>query len=163
VSETTDRAVDADRERAAGESTDPYTPTFDSGELPAVAEPLDELPPPPAQPVVVPGEYQFLKRWKFAVLVAVVWAFGAAAGCGMYYWWYHSLDKTAPVFVVLVFLIVTTVAGVLIAMAPQRPWTGGLALAVTSAPLAAVGGAAVLHGVYYCHWAERCLLGLIPY
>ena len=74
----------------------------------------------------------------------------AAAGWGLYYWWYHSIDKTAPVFVVLVFLIVCTVGGLLIAMVPDKPAVSALAIAVMSAPLAAIGGAAVLHGLYFC-------------
>ena len=38
-----------------------------------------------------------------------------------------------------------------------------LAVALMSAPLAAVGGAALLHGIYFCDRAARCLVGLIPY
>jgi drug/metabolite transporter (DMT)-like permease len=70
---------------------------------------------------------------------------------------------TAPVFVVLVFVITSTVGGLLLAMAPDRPVVSALAIAVMSAPLAAVAGAAVLHGVYFCEWASRCFAGVIPY
>jgi hypothetical protein len=38
-----------------------------------------------------------------------------------------------------------------------------LAIALMSAPLAAVGAAAVLHGLYFCQHASRCFVGLIPY
>ncbi|MCV7282848.1 hypothetical protein H7J88_24740 [Mycolicibacterium flavescens] len=153
----------------AGEPTEPYTPTFDTGEFETPHAPVavvdtdrPEPVPVPAHPVAVPGNYQYLKRWTFVLVVAAVWALAAVAGWGLYHWWYHSLDKTAPVFVVLVFVICTTVGGLLAAMAP-RPLISALAIALTSAPLAAVGGAAVLHGLYFCEWASRCFAGLIPY
>jgi hypothetical protein len=144
------------------EDTQEFTPTWDTGEFDAVDAPSEPL-PVPAPPVVVPGEYQFLKRWKFVLVVVFVWALAAAAGWGLYHWWYHSIDKTAPVFVVLVFLILCTVAGLLIAMVPNRPVASALAIACTSAPFAATAGAAVLHGLYFCEWASRCFVGLIPY
>lgn len=148
-----------------GDPTEPYTPTFSTGEFQAAQATLveDKPLPVPVQPVVVPGNFQYLKRWMFALVVAAVWVFAAAAGWGLYYWWYHSLDKTVPVFVVLVFVITSTVAGLLIAMAPNRPVVSALAIAVISAPLAATAGAAVLHGLYFCEWASRCFAGLIPY
>ncbi len=152
------------------EDTQEFTPTWDTGELEAVDAPSEPSPasgrypqPVPAPPVVVPGEYQFLKRWKFVLVVACVWALAAAAGWGLYHWWYHSIDKTAPVFVVLVFLILCTVAGLLIAMVPNRPVASAVAIGFTSAPFAATAGAAVLHGLYFCEWASRCFVGLIPY
>ena len=46
----------------------------------------------PAHPVVVPGSYQFVKRWKFALIVAGVWVLSAAAGLGFYFWWYTALE-----------------------------------------------------------------------
>ena len=95
---------------------------------------------PYAQPVVVPGNHQYLKRWTFVLVVAGVWVVAAAAGWGLYYWWYHSLDKTPPVFVVLMFLIVCTVGGLLIAMVQNKPVVSALAIALMSAPLAAIGG-----------------------
>lgn len=161
VTETTQEANDT----LEGEATQPFTPTF-TGEMPAVTEqaaPSEPLPAAPAQPVVVPSTYQFLKRWTFVLVVAAVWVLAAAAGYGLYYWWYHSLDKTPPVFVVLVFLITCTVGGVLIAMVPNKPVVSALAIAVMSAPLAATAGAAVLHGLYFCEWASRCFVGLVPY
>jgi hypothetical protein len=157
-----------ENEVLTGEPTQPYVPMFTGGMvLPRDLVDDDETPPeplpPPAHPIVVPGNYQYLKRWVFAVVLACVWAVAAAAGWGMYYWWYHSLDKTAPVFVVLLFVITCTVGGLLIAMTPNRPAVSGLALAVMSAPLAATAGAAVIHGLYFCEWASRCFAGLIPY
>ena len=149
------------------EDTQEFTPTWDTGEFLAVPDPVDETPsaplPVPAPPVVVPGNYLYLKRWHFVLVVACVWAFAAAAGWGLYYWWYHSIDKTAPEFVVLVFLILCTVVGLLVAMVPNRPIASAVAIAFTSAPLAATAGAAVLHGLYFCEWATRCFVGLIPY
>lgn len=147
--------------------TQPYTPTFDTGEFAAptavALDPPSEPFPVPAPPIVVPGHFVYLRRWMLALVVAGVWMPAAAAGWGLYQWWYQSLDKTAPVFVVLVFVVATTVAGLLITMAPNRPVWSALGIAVVSAPLGTVAGAAVLHGVYFCEWASRCFAGVIPY
>jgi hypothetical protein len=147
--------------------TQEFTPTWDTGEFDAQPEHVDENPsgplPLPARSMVVPSDYQYVKRWHFVLVVACVWAIAAAAGWGLYHWWYHSIDKTAPVFVVLVFLILCTVVGLLVAMVPNRPVASAVAIAFTSAPLAATAGAAVLHGLYFCEWASRCFVGLIPY
>jgi hypothetical protein len=147
--------------------TQEFTPTWDTGEFESQPDSVDENPsgplPVPARSVVVPSDYQYVKRWHFVLVVACVWAVAAAAGWGIYHWWYHSIDKTAPEFVVLVFLILCTVAGLLIAMVPNRPVASAVAIAFTSAPLAATAGAAVLHGLYFCEWASRCFVGLIPY
>ncbi|MEO3758707.1 hypothetical protein ABGB19_10545 [Mycobacterium sp. B14F4] len=149
-----------------GDPTEPYTP-FTTGQFEAPASVAVDVPseplPIPAPPIVVPGNFVYVKRWTFALVVAGVWLIAAAAGGGLYHWWYHSLDKTAPVFVVLVFVITSTVAGLLITMAPSRPVVSALGIAVTSAPLGAVAGAAVLHGLYFCEWASRCFAGVIPY
>lgn len=150
------------------EPTQPYVPMFTGGmvlprDLVDDDQPRSEPQPIPAAPVVVPGTPQVLKRWMFVLVVAGVWALAAVAGSGLYYWWYHSIDKTAPVFVVLVFVIVCTVGGLLMAMAPDRPVVSALAIGLMSAPLAATAGAAVLHGLYFCEWASRCFVGLIPY
>ncbi len=153
---------DVDRDLLT-EDTQEFTPTWDTGELQAVDAPPSGPLPAAAPPALVPGHYQYVKRWQFALVVACVWAIAAVAGWGLYHWWYHSIDKTAPVFVVLVFLILCTVAGLLIAMVPNRPTASALAIAFTSAPLAATAGAAVLHGLYFCEWATRCFVGLIPY
>jgi hypothetical protein len=141
------------------EPTQPYLPAF-TGEFPVVTE---ERPPAAAPPVVVPSSYQYLKRWTFVLVVAGVWIVAAACGLGLYYWWFHSLDKTPPVFVVLIFLIFCSVGSLLTAMVNNKPLLSALAIAQMSAPLAAMGAAAVLHGLYFCDRVSRCLVGLIPY
>src|SRR5690348_1530799 len=98
----------------AGDPTEPYTPTFHTGEIGLALDPLQpaaaELDPetgplPPLAPsVVVAGSYQYLIRWMFVLVVAAVWIVAALIGLGLFYWWFHSADKTPPVFVVLVYL-----------------------------------------------------------
>ena len=172
--ETTDAGPDT----LSGEPTQPYAPTF-TGDFRAQPEPVrpqapepepaiaEEAPsgplPAPAQPEAVPGTCQYLKRWAFVLVVAGVWIVAAASGLGLYNWWFHSLDKTPPVFVVLIFLIVCTVGSVLTAMVNHKPLVSTLAIGLMSAPLAATGAAAVLHGLYFCDRVSRCFLGLIPY
>jgi hypothetical protein len=171
--------ADTGRDTLPGEPTVPYTPTFQTGELPAQPDPVgplaaepepvltEEAPseplPAPVQPVVVPGAYQYLKRWTFVLVVAGVWIVSAAIGLGLYYWWFHALDKTPPVFVVLIYLVVCTVGSLIIAMVQNKPLVSAVSIALMSAPLAAVGAAAVLHGIYFCDRVGRCLVGLIPY
>jgi hypothetical protein len=113
----------------------------------------------PAQPVVVPGSYQFVKRWKFALILAGVWLVSAAAGLGFYYWWYTSLNKTVPVLGILLYLVVCMVASLLISMIPLRPQITALAIAVMAAPLASMAAAAILHGAYYFEWIARPAIG----
>jgi hypothetical protein len=159
---------DGHRDTLPGEPTQPFTPTF-TGELPiqtdplqplaAERDPLDML----AKPEVVSGSYQYLKRWTFVLVVAGVWIAGAASGLGLYYWWFHSLDKTPPVFVVLIFLMVCAVGSLMTAMVNDKPLVSALAIALMSAPLAAMGAAVVLHGLYFCDRVSRCLVGIIPY
>jgi hypothetical protein len=158
-----------------GDPTQPYCPIF-TEEFSAQPDPVQALvaerepwdPPTgplPAvvHPAVVPGHAQHLKRWVFVLVVAGVWIVGAACGLGLYYWWFHSLDKTPSVFVVLLFVIVCTVGSLLTAMVSDRPLVAALAIALMSAPLAALGGAAVLYGTYFCEHVSRCFVGLIPY
>ncbi len=116
-------------------------------------------PPAPALPVLVPGSYLFVKRWKFALTVAGVWLVAAAAGLGFYQWWYTSLDKTLPVFGLLVYLVVAAVASILVSMVPNRPQVTALAVALMAAPLASTAAAAVLHGAYYFEWIARPAIG----
>jgi hypothetical protein len=113
----------------------------------------------PAQPTVVPGSFQFVKRWKFALIVAGVWVVAAAAGAGFYYWWYTALDKTLPVFGILMYLIVCMVASMLVSMVPNRPQVTALAVALMGGPLASTAAAAVLHGAYYFEWIARPIVG----
>jgi hypothetical protein len=82
---------------------------------------------------------------------------------GLYYWWFHSLDKTPSVFVVLLFVIVCTLGGLLTAMVSNKPLVSALSIGLMSAPLAATAAAAVLHGTYFCQHVSRCFVGLIPY
>jgi hypothetical protein len=156
----------ASPETLTDEPTQPYTPAF-TGEFPAHPGPVQPLvaerEPAVAHPEIVPGSYQYLKRWTFVVVVAGVWLVAAACGLGLYHWWFHSLDKTPAVFVVLLFLIVCTVGSLLTAMVNNKPLVSALAIGLMSAPLAALGGAAVLHGLYFCDRVSRCLVGLIPY
>jgi hypothetical protein len=181
VSETTGNGRDA----LPGESTEPLAPTF-TGDFPAQPDPVtpspasgrypqtakpepvgEEVPseplPVPAQPAVVPGSYQYLKRWHFVLIVAGVWLVAAVVGLGLYYWWFHSVDKTPAVFVVLIYLVVCTVGSLLTAMVQDKPLVSAVSIGLMSAPFAAVGAAAVLHGVYFCDRVGRCLVGLIPY
>jgi hypothetical protein len=164
-----------DRETMPGEPTEPYTPTFDTSEMrlaldslqPLAAEPEPEPGigplPVPAPSIVVAGAYQYLKRWTFVLMVAAVWIVAAPIGLALYYWWFHSIDKTPSVFVVLLFLTVCMVASLLSAMVQNKPLISALAIGLMSAPLAASGAAAVLHGIYFCDRVSRCLVGLIPY
>ncbi|HUL99980.1 MAG TPA: hypothetical protein VLU24_11335 [Mycobacterium sp.] len=134
-------------------------------------EPSEPLPiparPAPASggyPHVVTGQYHSLKRWALALMPVAVWIPAAAIGVGLYYWWFHSFDKTRPVFVVLVFVVVCSVAAMLAAMTDSKPLVAAAAIALMAAPMAAVAAAAVLHGMYYCdRVTSPCLVGVLPY
>ncbi|MFS0900072.1 hypothetical protein [Mycolicibacterium litorale] len=175
------------KDATTGEHTSPYLPTFDTGGFsqpdgltPLAAKPeptltLDREPDPiayqaldfepdseplvmpPAQPVVLPGSYQFLKRWVFALVLAAVWVVAAPVGAGLYYWWVGDLDpdKTWPVYGVLVYLVCCTVAGLVVAMVARKPVISALAIALMSAPLASTAGAAALYGAYVFGWIAR--------
>jgi hypothetical protein len=108
---------------------------------------------------VLPGTFQFVKRWKFALMVAGVWVVSAAAGLGFYYWWYSALNKTVPVLGILIYLAVCMVASVLVSLIPHRPQVTGLAIALMAAPLASTAAAAILHGAYYFEWIARPAIG----
>jgi hypothetical protein len=112
---------------------------------------------PPAQPLVVPGSYQFVKRWVFVLIVAAVWLVAVPAGAALYYWWVGDLDpdKTWPVYGTLLYLIATTVVALLVAMVQNRPKVSALAIALMSAPLASTAGAAALYGAYVFGWIAR--------
>ena len=152
-----------EREMLSGEPTSPHLPMF-TGELPVLTmEPPAEPQLVPAPPAVVPSADQHLKRWMFVLVVAGVWIAAGAVGLALYYWWFHSIDKTPPVFVVLLFVVVCTVGSLITAMVQNKPVVSAVSVALMSAPLAAVGGAAVLHGMYFCDRVGRCLIGVIPY
>lgn len=112
-----------------------------------------------AQPVAVPSSFAFVKRWKFALIVAGVWVIAAAAGLGFYYWWYSSLSKTLPVFGILLYMVACMVASILVSMIPNRPQVTALAIALMGAPLASTAAAAVLHGAYFFEWITRPVIG----
>jgi hypothetical protein len=95
--------------------------------------------------------------------LVALWIPSAAIGAGLYYWWFHSLDKTRPVFVVLIFVLVCTLCSVLAAMVDDKPLLAAVSIALMAAPMAAVAGASVLHGAYFCDRVGHCLVGLIPY
>lgn len=121
---------------------------------------------PHAEPVVVPpaskvveGAHLHMRRWQFVFIVAAVWVLAAAAGLGLYFWWYTSLHKTPAVFCVLMYLIVCSVASMLLSMVHNRPPLTALAIALMSAPLASVATAALLHGAYYFEWIARPTIG----
>ena len=111
-----------------------------------------EPPPAPAQPVAVPGQYQHLKWWKFMLLTLGVWAVAAAVGVGLYYWWFHSVDKTWVDFSVLLYAIVCMVSALVVSMVEQRPTLSATAIAIMSAPFASGLAAAALYGMYVFGW-----------
>lgn len=154
-------------------STANFTPLFDTGENEIVAdEPstgtsaesmtpdqTDDPPsaplPAPAPRIVVEGSYLYVKWWTFVGVLAAVWFVSAAAGAGLYYYWYQSADKTWPVFVVLAYLVVTTVGALVASTAQRKPKVSTLAIALMSAPLAAMAAAAVFYGAYVFGWIAR--------
>jgi hypothetical protein len=152
-----------DGETPRDEPTAPFSPTF-TGALPSLADEAPSEPlPAPAQQADSPDEEQSLNRWTFVLVVAAVWVVAAAIGVGLYYWWFHSINKTPAVFIVLVYLVMCAVAALIAAMVHHRPWMSALAIALMSAPFASTAAAAVLYGVYFCEHASRCFVGLIPY
>jgi hypothetical protein len=180
----------ADGEPDDNPGTAPFVPDFDddSGPLPVprdkpeeqtaepeeqpkqpepstsgVAAKEDSTSEPPVVPVTVPGRYQYLKWWKLVAVILGVWCAAAVLGLGLFYWWFHTVDKTWPVFAVLVYVVACSVAGVLLAMAEGRPLISALSLAVMSGPFASIAAAAPLYGYYYCERTGHCLLSVIPY
>ncbi|OBB95618.1 hypothetical protein [Mycobacterium sp. 852002-30065_SCH5024008] len=162
--------------------TQSWVPDFsddseDGGEQPAAAKDEPEASEPaaseqaadaesavaPVQPVTVPGRYLYLKWWKLLLVILGVWCVAAVVGFGLFYWWYHSIDQTAALFAVLVYVVACAVGGVLLAMVEGKPLVSALSLAVMSGPFASLAAAAPLHGYYHCARVGPCLLGLIPY
>lgn len=99
-----------------------------------------------------PGRSAFVKRWQLAATLVAMWCAGAASGFGMFYWWFHTPDKTWVEFATLLFVVICVVAGLLIAMVEDRPVLSAAALGAVSAPCAAGCGAAVLYGAYVFSW-----------
>jgi hypothetical protein len=116
-----------------------------------------------AGPVTVPGRYQYVKWWKLVLVLLGVWLAAAQIGLSLFYWWFHTINKTGPVFMVLVYVVACSVAGVMLAMVEGRPLLSALALAVMSGPFASVAAAAPLYGYYSCERLGHCLVGIIPY
>jgi hypothetical protein len=126
-----------------------------------------EAPPSEALPAITaPGQYQYLKWWKFILMLLAVWVPAGAIGAGLFYWWSHdaSRHKTTVVFVVLAYVVVCTVAGLILAMVPDRPLVSALAIAMLSAVFASVVAAAPVYGKFYCEHTQRhCVAGVLPY
>ncbi|MGO9035286.1 hypothetical protein [Mycobacterium sp.] len=176
-----DKDLDSDPGTAAfvpdfddtGEDSVPFVPNFDdtgSQPLPRVTESTPKDEPEhesegesSAAPVAVPGRYQYVKWWKLLLVLLGVWFAAAEVGLSLFYWWYHTVDKTAAVYMVLVYVVACVVAGVILAMVQGRPMMSALALGVMSGPFASVAAAAPLYGYYYCERVGHCLGGLIPY
>ncbi len=142
-----------------------------SSPAPTAPAATDDTPPSgplhaPAPPISVPGRYHHLKWWQFVLVLLAVWVPAAAIGAGLFYWWTHdhSIHKTAVVFVVLVYVVVCTVAALMLAMVPDRPLVSALAIAMMSAVFASVVAAAPFYGAFYCEHSQRqCLVGIVPY
>ena len=111
-----------------------------------------------AQLVVVPGAYQFVKRWKFALIVAGV---GARCRCrpGLLFLVVHRAGQDRPGVRHPIYLIACMVGSVLVSLVPERPQVTALALALMAAPLASMVAAAALHGAYYFEWIARPVIG----
>jgi hypothetical protein len=146
------------------EKSDPSASNEEEPETPSPAAEEDSEPSgAPVQPVTVPGRYQYLKWWKLALVIFGVWIATGEIGLSLFYWWYHTIDKTPAVFTVLVYVVVCVVAGVMLAMAQGRPLISALSIAVMSGPFASVAAAAPLYGYYHCARIGHCLIGIIPY
>jgi hypothetical protein len=126
-------------------------------------EPAAEASAAPVQSVTVPGRYQYLKWWKLVLVILGVWFATGEVGLSLFYWWYHTIDKTPAVFMVLVYVVACVVGGVMLAMVHGRPLITALSIAVMSGPFASVAAAAPLYGYYYCERLGHCLIGVIPY
>jgi hypothetical protein len=115
------------------------------------------------QSVTVPGRYQYVKWWKLALVILGLWSGAAEVGLSLFYWWYHSIDKTPAMFMVLVYVVVCVVGGVMLAMVQGRPLISALSLAVMSGPFASMAAAAPLYAHYYCERVSHCVVSVIPY
>jgi hypothetical protein len=152
-----------------GDDDDEFEPRPEPDPEPEVEpEPEPEEPGEPAgetpvASVTVPGRYQYLRWWKFLLVILGVWLAAAPVGLGLFYWWFHSIDKTWPVFIVLVYVVACSVAGVLLAMVQGRAVITALSLAIMSGPFASVAAAAPLYGYYYCERTGHCVFGVVPY
>lgn len=143
-----------------GDRTQPFVPEFTGsftaqGLMDGPGQPTEMPAASSPHSLAVAGADRYLNRWRFILVVAGVWMIAAPAGLGLYYWWYHSLDKTMPVFVVLVYLVACVVGSLLCALVQNRPVTSATAIALMSAPCASTAAAAVLYGGYVFGWISR--------
>jgi hypothetical protein len=118
----------------------------------------------PTSSIALPDRY--VKWWQFVLVLLAVWIPAGAIGAGLFYWWSHdaSRHKTAVVFVVLAYVVVSTVAGLILAMVADRPLMSALAIALISAVFASVVAAAPVYGKFYCQHTQRhCAAGVLPY
>ena len=121
---------------------------------------------PPSESIPVPDRYQYVRWWQFILILLAVWIPAGAIGAGLFYWWSHdaSRHKTEVVFVVLAYVVVSTVAGLILAMVADRPLVSALAIAMISAVFASVVAAAPVYGKFYCQHSQRhCAAGILPY
>jgi hypothetical protein len=119
-----------------------------------VAEREAEPPAAPAHPVAVPGQYQYLKIWKFLTVLCGTWLVSGAVGLGLYYWWFHSTDKTWIEVTVLLYVLVCGLGASLLSLAENKPMLSGTAIAVLTAPFASGVGAAALYGAIAFGWVS---------
>jgi hypothetical protein len=120
----------------------------------------------PTSSIAVPDRYQYVRWWQFVLMLLAVWIPAGAIGAGLFYWWSHdaSRHKTEVVFVVLAYVVVSTVAGLILAMVADRPLVSALAIAMISAVFASVVAAAPVYGKFYCQHSQRhCVAGVLPY
>ena len=120
----------------------------------------------PTSSIAVPDRYQYIRWWQFVLMLLAVWIPAGAIGAGLFYWWSHdaSRHKTEVVFVVLAYVVVSTVAGLILAMVADRPLVSALAIAMISAVFASVVAAAPVYGKFYCQHSQRhCAAGVLPY
>jgi hypothetical protein len=167
----------ADEDHASNPGTEAFVPDFsdDTGSqpIPVLAEPETPAEPSPETPVAledsdaggapvqsvtVPGRYLYLKWWQLVLMLIGVWIAVAVVGLGLFYWWYHSIDKAPAEFTVLVYVVGCAVGGVMLAMIEGRPLISALSIAVMSGPFASVAAAAPLYGYYYCARTGHCPL-----
>jgi hypothetical protein len=107
-----------------------------------------------APSIVVASQYLYLKRWKFIAVLLGVWIVAAAAGAGLFYWWFHTVDKTWPDFAVLIYVLACVVAALLVSLVEHKPTVSATAIAVMAAPFASGLAAAALYGVYAFGWLQ---------
>ena len=137
-----------------------------SGFVPTAYTQTDASPSEALPAITVDDQHLHLKWWKFILILLAVWVPAGAIGAGLFYWWSHdaSRHKTAVVFVVLAYVVVCTVAGLILAMVPDRPLVSALAIAMFSAVFASGVAAAPVYGKFYCeHSQSHCAAGVLPY